>query len=145
MTLPTDAGRLILVVEDSPTNLMLTRAVLQRAGYDVAEARTAEDALEQLQRARPVLILMDIHLPGIDGLTLTRRLKADPATADIPIVALTAHAMKDDQQRALAAGCDAYIAKPFSTRSLAGEIAAFLNRGRGDANLAGCSDAQPAT
>lgn len=145
MTLPTDAGRLILVVEDSPTNLMLTRAVLQRAGYNVAEARTAEDALEQLQRARPVLILMDIHLPGIDGLTLTRRLKADPATADIPIVALTAHAMKDDQQRALAAGCDAYIAKPFSTRTLAGEIAAFLDAGRGDANLAGCASEQPAT
>lgn len=132
MTLPTDAGRLILVVEDSPTNLMLTRAVLERAGYEVAEARSAEDALVQLQRARPVLILMDIHLPGIDGLTLTQRLKADPATAGIPIVALTAHAMKDDQQRALAAGCDAYIAKPFSTRTLAGEIAAFLDTGRGD-------------
>src|SRR5207247_11156137 len=88
----TGAAR-VLIVEDNPANLLLTRAVLQRAGYRTAEAHSAEEALHLVQLAQPDLILMDVQLPGQDGLSLTRQLKADPLTAAIPIVALTAHAM----------------------------------------------------
>ena len=123
--------RLVLIVEDDPTNLMLTRAVLERDGYRTEAARSAEDALEHLQHVRPDLILMDVGLPGRDGLTLTRQLKADPAMAAIPIVAVTAHAMREDQTRALAAGCDGYISKPISPRTFTSEIEALL-RGRRD-------------
>jgi two-component system cell cycle response regulator DivK len=119
----------VLIVEDNPANLLLTRAVLQRAGYRTAEARSAEEVLERLQTAPPHLILMDVQLPGQDGLSLTRQLKADPSTAAIPIVALTAHAMSDDRARAQAAGCDGYIAKPINTRTFADEVA-YLIRNR---------------
>ena len=121
--------RLVLIVEDDPTNLLLTRAVLERDGYRTEAARSAEDALEHLQYVRPDLILMDVGLPGRDGLTLTRQLKADPAMAAIPIVAVTAHAMREDQTRALAAGCDGYISKPISPRTFTSKIEALL-RGR---------------
>lgn len=127
------AGRLVLVVEDIAVNLMLTEAVLAGAGYQVISAVTAADALERLGEQRPDAILMDIQLPGEDGLSLTRRLKADPATAGIPVIALTAHAMKGDAEEAAAAGCDAYISKPINTRTLAAQIAAVIDRlGGGD-------------
>ena len=132
MTLNNGAGSpRVLIVEDNPANAMLARAVLKRAGYQVDEARSADEARRQIQAALPDLILMDIQLPGQDGLTFTRQLKADPATAGILIVALTAHAMKEDRERAAAAGCDGYIAKPFETRALAGQVAEVLNARRG--------------
>ena len=123
--MPADGAR-ILVVEDNQANMLLIQAVLRRGGYEPIEAFSAEEALERLGRSQPDLILMDVQLPGADGLSLTRQLKADPATASIPIVVLTAHAMSSDRERALAAGCDGYLPKPINTRTLVGELAAVL-------------------
>jgi len=106
------AGEGILIVDDNPQNVKLIRAVLAGEGYDVQSAGDAEEALRVLSTFQPSLILMDIQLPGMDGLELTRRLKADPVRGHIRIIALTAYAMKGDDTRALAAGCDAYITKP---------------------------------
>jgi len=103
----------ILLVEDHPMNRKLVRDILEFQ-FEVAEAPSAEAALDTLGGCRPDLILMDIQLPGMDGLTLTRRLKADPSTAAIPVVALSAHAMKADIERGRAAGCVDYITKPIT-------------------------------
>jgi CheY-like chemotaxis protein len=111
-------GRRILVVDDNVTNLKLIEYLLKAKGYDVLTAIDAESALEAVRDMRPSLVLMDLQLPGMDGLELTRRLKADPGTRDIVIVAVTAYAMKGDEQRALDAGCDGYVAKPIDTRAL---------------------------
>jgi CheY-like chemotaxis protein len=116
----------ILIVDDNQVNLKLVRVVLASEGYDVRTAADAEEALGALRQWRPRLILMDLQLPGMDGLELTRRLKADPATRDIVIVAITAYAMKGDEQKALAAGCDGYITKPIDTRALPQVIAGYL-------------------
>jgi CheY-like chemotaxis protein len=116
----------ILVVDDHPLNLKLTELLLAAEGYTVHTACSAEEALVLLQHGLPHLILMDLQLPGMDGFALTRQLKAAPETAAIPIVALTAYAMKGDEARARAAGCDGYIAKPIDTRRLATQIAEFL-------------------
>jgi CheY-like chemotaxis protein len=116
----------ILVVEDNPANQMLIEAVLQGSGYAIKLASSAAEALESIEHRRPDLILMDIELPGQDGLSLTRKLKADPRTASIPVVALTANAMSGDRQRSVEAGCIGYISKPYDTRTLGTEIAAFL-------------------
>ncbi len=116
----------ILVVEDNPANQMLIEAVLQETGYAISLASSAAEALESIEHRRPDLILMDIELPGQDGLSLTRKLKADPSTASIPVVALTANAMSGDRERSEGAGCIGYISKPYDTRSLGQEIAAFL-------------------
>ncbi|TAK25052.1 MAG: response regulator [Chloroflexota bacterium] len=120
----------VLIVEDNSANLMLASAVLRRAGYRVSEARSAEDAIVRLAHSKPDLILMDVQLPGQDGLALTRQIKADPETADLIVVALTAHAMKEDRARALDAGCDGYIAKPINTRTLADELDGVLRARR---------------
>jgi two-component system cell cycle response regulator DivK len=120
------AGEPILIVDDNPANLKLARVLLGAAGYEVRVAADAEEALALLASFRPRLILMDLQLPGMDGLTLTRRLKDDPATRQIAILALTAYAMKGDEQKALAAGCDGYVAKPIDTRTLPATIAATL-------------------
>jgi two-component system cell cycle response regulator DivK len=125
--LPEPGGRLVLVVEDNPTNLMLVTAVLRRAGYATTAAGSADEARRELTRATPSLILMDVQLPGQDGLSLAGQLKTDPATCAIPIVALTAHAMDEHRQRALAAGCDGYIAKPINTRTFVDELEAVLS------------------
>ena len=125
------AGEAILIVDDNPVNLKLLRITLALADYDVQTAIDAEQALSVLASFRPRLILMDIQLPGMDGLELTRRLKADPATADAIILAVTAYAMKGDEQRALAAGCDGYITKPIDTRTLPGTIARSLEPAAG--------------
>src|SRR5688500_15101746 len=101
------SGEPILIVDDNPANLKLARVLLRGEGYEVRTAVNAEEALEMIRRAKPRLILMDVQLPGMDGLELTRRLKADPGTQDIHIVALTAYAMKSDEEKARAAGCDA--------------------------------------
>lgn len=108
----------ILIVDDNATNLKLVTYLMKANGYDVDTAADAEAAMSAISAARPDLILMDLQLPGIDGLELTRRLKAEPQTADIKIIAVTAYAMKGDQEKALEAGCDAYVTKPIDTRAL---------------------------
>jgi CheY-like chemotaxis protein len=117
---------LILVVEDNETNQMLVRAVLELDGYRVSVAGSADEAMDELRRNPPSLILMDVQLPGQDGLSLTRELKADPKSSGIPIIALTAHAMNGDRELALEAGCAGYIAKPIDTRTFAGQVRQFL-------------------
>ena len=116
----------ILIVDDNPVNMKLIRILLTGEGYDVRIAADAKEALEVITTVHPSLILMDIQLPGIDGLELTRRLKAEPTTRDITIVGLTAYAMKGDEERILAAGCDGYIAKPIDTRTLPDYIKGHL-------------------
>jgi CheY-like chemotaxis protein len=120
------AGERILIVDDNATNLKLVAYLMRAHGYTVDTALDAESAIEAIRVNRPDVILMDIQLPGIDGLELTRRLKADPETRDIVIVAVTAYAMKGDQAKALAAGCDDYITKPINTRTLPEIIAQHL-------------------
>ena len=120
--------RNVLIVDDNPMNMKLVRVLLTGEGYEVRTAADALEALDILKEWRPLLILMDIQLPGIDGLELTRRLKADSATERIIIIGLTAYAMKGDEERILAAGCDAYIAKPIDTRTLPGIIAALIEK-----------------
>lgn len=122
------AGERILIVDDNATNLKLVAYLMKANGYTVDTALDAESAIVAIRNNHPDVILMDIQLPGIDGLELTRRLKADPATRDIVIVAVTAYAMKGDQAKALAAGCDDYITKPIDTRALPETIARHLAR-----------------
>ena len=136
--------RLILVVEDNEVNQLLTASVLEREGFLVDVAGTSLQALDLLRSHAPDLILMDIQLPGMDGLTFTRSLKADPATALIPIVALTAHAMNGDREQSLAAGCAGYISKPIDTRTFGRQVRDFLSstvpaasQARTDAKLSG--------
>ncbi|HEY0191471.1 MAG TPA: response regulator [Kofleriaceae bacterium] len=123
-----NAGHRILIVDDNATNLKLVAYLMRANGYTVETALDAESALDAIRGARPEVILMDIQLPGIDGLELTRRLKAEPATRGIVIIAVTAYAMKGDQDKALAAGCDDYVTKPIDTRALPETIARHLHR-----------------
>ena len=116
----------ILVVDDNPTNLKLVSDVLAYEGHDVLQAVNAEEAQVLLASVLPDLILTDIALPGMDGLTFTRRVKAAGRTGQLRIVALTAFAMKGDDLKAFAAGCDGYITKPIDTRRFPGQVAAFL-------------------
>jgi CheY-like chemotaxis protein len=116
----------ILVVDDNPRNLKLAFDVLEDAGYEVIEAVDAEQAQSMIDRNLPDLILMDIALPGMDGLTLTRKIKANERTKHIRIIALTAFAMKGDDQKALAAGCDGYITKPIDIHQLLVQVAEIL-------------------
>ena len=118
----------ILVVDDNPTNLKLASDVLEFEGYHIFQAGDAEEALLVIQRMPPDLILMDIALPGMDGLALTRQLKTEALTRSIIIVALTAFAMKGDEAKAREAGCDGYITKPIDTRKLSGLIDGYLRR-----------------
>lgn len=120
------ANLLILLVDDNDAGQLLVTTVLNLDGFDVVSAGSASEVIERLHQRRPDLILMDVQLPGQDGLALTRRLKADPATAAIPIVALTAYAMAGDRERALAAGCIGYITKPVDTRNLGNQIRRLL-------------------
>lgn len=107
----------LLVVEDNAYNMKLVRSLLQLGGYQVIEAETAEQGLDLAREHRPEAVLMDIQLPGMDGLTATGKLKEDPETKDIPVLALTAYAMEGDEQKALASGCVGYISKPLDTKS----------------------------
>ena len=120
------AGEPILVVDDNAHNLKLVRVLLAAEGYDVRTAGDAEEALELLTSFEPRLILMDLQLPGMDGLELTRRLKADPLRRHIVVIALTAYAMKGDEEKARAAGCDGYVAKPIDTDALPALLAGYL-------------------
>ena len=116
----------ILIVDDNATNLKLVTYLVRSHGYEVDTAADAALALRAIEVQRPALILMDLQLPGVDGLELTRQLKANPETRSIPIVALTAYAMKGDYEKALAAGCDEYVTKPIDTRALPEIIARFV-------------------
>jgi CheY-like chemotaxis protein len=121
-------GITILVIDDNPVNLKLASEVLLADGHAVIRAEDAEQALSILQLRMPDLVLTDIALPRMDGLELTRRLKADSRYRHLPVVALTASAMKGDEARILEAGCDAYIAKPINTRTLTAQILRVLAR-----------------
>jgi two-component system, cell cycle response regulator DivK len=125
-------GKSILIVDDNAQNLKLARVVLANEGFDVRTASNAEDALQLLRTVTPRLILMDIQLPGMDGLELTRRLKADPATRAICVIALTAYAMKGDDEKAFAAGCDGYITKPIDVERLPVVVSSYLAERRPD-------------
>jgi CheY-like chemotaxis protein len=118
----------VLIVDDNATNLKLVAYLVKAQGYDVDTAGDATAALAAIADRRPDVILMDLQLPGIDGLELTRKLKSDPATREIRIIAVTAFAMKGDQEKALAAGCDDYVTKPIDTRALPEVIARHVAR-----------------
>jgi CheY-like chemotaxis protein len=121
------AAPLILVVDDNAAGQLLVVTVLQLEGFLVDTAGSSQEVLEHLRQRTPALILMDVQLPGQDGLSLTRQLKDDPATASIRIVALTAYAMAGDREQALAAGCIGYITKPIDTRRLGEQVRNFLS------------------
>jgi CheY-like chemotaxis protein len=116
----------ILVVEDNQLNLELVTDLLEAAGFIVCSANTAEEALRAARELSPDLVLMDLSLPGLDGLAATRALRADLATHHLTIIALTAHAMKGDEALALGAGCDGYLTKPIDTRSFTAKVTAFI-------------------
>jgi len=116
----------IMVVEDHPVNMKLVKDLLEMEGFEVVSCVDAESALECLKGVRPDMILMDVGLPGMDGLELARILKAGGQTKDIKIIAVTAFAMKTDKDKVIEAGCDGYIAKPINTRNFAGQILELL-------------------
>lgn len=116
----------ILIVEDNDLNLKLFRDLLSAHGYDTIETKEGLEAITLTRAEHPDLILMDIQLPEISGLDVTRRLKADPSICDIPIVAVTAFAMKDDEEKILAAGCEAYLSKPIAIKSFMETVRRFL-------------------
>jgi two-component system, cell cycle response regulator DivK len=119
-------GNRILIVEDNEANMELATDLLEVSGFEVLQAPTAEIGIELARSQLPDLIVMDIGLPGMDGLEATVILKADTATRTIAVLAATSHAMKGDQEKALAAGCDAYITKPIDTRTFADTVRRFL-------------------
>jgi len=116
----------ILIIDDNPINLKLVKLILFKNGYEVFTASDAENALKLLENLRPRLILMDIQLPGIDGLQLTKKLKSDPKYKNTIIVAVTAYAMKGDERKALLAGCNGYISKPINVHTFPDTIADYL-------------------
>lgn len=120
--------QVILIIEDNARNLKLARDILNHVGYTTLEADNAEDGLALARAQRPGLVLMDVQLPGMNGAEALGRLRADPRTADIPVVALTAFAMKDDRDLLLAVGFDAYLEKPLNVREFPSQIAAVLRR-----------------
>jgi two-component system cell cycle response regulator DivK len=119
----------VLVVEDNPLNLKLVRDVLQFAGYEVVEASTGEEGVSLARQLRPDLVLMDLQLPGIDGSEALRLIRSDPDTEHVPVVAVTAFAMKQDRDRTRSQGFDGYLSKPLSVRDLPAQVSAFLARG----------------
>lgn len=123
------ASETILIVEDNAINMELATDLLEAAGYVVHQARSAEEAIQAAQAVHPHLILMDVSLPGMDGLAATRALKSDPATRAIPVIILTAHAMKGDEDKAKVAGCAGYITKPIDTRAFPQTVARILAGG----------------
>ena len=120
------AKKNILLVEDNEVNRRLAGFLLRSHGYDVREAASASAAFEMLETDRPDLIVMDIQLPGMDGLEITKKLKEQPATADIPVIAVTSYAMKGDREKALAAGCAGYVTKPIDKDTFIKEVAAHV-------------------
>jgi two-component system cell cycle response regulator DivK len=123
-------GQFILIIEDNDPSRMLVRDVLRATGYQTAEARTAEEGIRLSKESPPALILMDIQLPGMNGLEALRHLRSDPATQRIPVMAVTASAMTHDRPRILAAGFDAYQTKPISVRELLETVRTLLEQQR---------------
>ena len=119
-------ARRVLVIEDNRMNLELACDLLRAYGHEVLQAASALEALALIERTVPDLVLMDIQLPGLDGLALTRNLKENPRTKEVPIIAVTAYAMMGDKEKVLQAGCDGYVAKPFSPRQLLAKVREFL-------------------
>jgi len=118
----------VLVVEDNDMNMQLVEYLLEEGGYSIVKAASGEEALSIARGGDPVdLILMDIHLPGIDGLSVVRVMKAEPRTSAVPILALTAHAMRGDRDRFLEAGCDGYISKPIDVKTFLSSIRQYLH------------------
>lgn len=117
----------ILVIEDTEDNRRILRDLLTHAGFELIEASDGEQGIQMAAEHRPDLILMDIQLPVVDGYEATRRIKANPDLRHIPIIAVTSYALSGDEEKAAAAGCDGYIAKPFSPRQILAEIRAFLS------------------
>lgn len=122
----------ILVVEDNPLNLKLVRDVLTVSGYEVVAAPSAEEGVSLAQTCEPDLVLMDIQLPGMDGYEALRLLRQNPRLNTVPVVAVTAFAMREDRERAAREGFDGYLGKPISVRALASQVGDFLSRGRVD-------------
>lgn len=120
------SGRRILVVDDNLLNAELVRFILESAGFELSIVNDATQAIDHIRARSPDLILMDIQLPGIDGLELTRRLKADPQTSAITVVAFTAYAMKGDEAKMRAAGCDGYLSKPINVATFADQVRGYL-------------------
>jgi len=120
------ANKTVLVIEDNEMNMKLARSLLQIGKYNVLEAFDAENGIQLAREHHPDLILMDIQLPGMDGLTATLKIKNDPAVKDITVVALTSYAMEGDEKKAMDAGCAGYIAKPIDTRSFLETLGQFL-------------------
>jgi two-component system, cell cycle response regulator DivK len=120
----------VLLVEDNEDNLVVYRTILEHVGYNVLEARDGEEGVARARESMPDLILMDISIPKIDGWEATQRLKADAATRSIPIIALTAHALEEDRQKAVEAGCDGYLAKPVEPRRVVAEVERFVGPAR---------------
>jgi two-component system cell cycle response regulator DivK len=116
----------ILVVEDNEDNRRIVRDLFTSAGYELLEAVTGEDGVALARRERPDLVLMDIQLPGFDGYEATRRIKADPGLAGVPVVVVTSYALSGDDVKAMAAGADGYVSKPFSPRALLAKVREFL-------------------
>ncbi|HEX7119790.1 MAG TPA: response regulator [Longimicrobiales bacterium] len=116
----------ILIVEDNEDNLMVYRTILEHVGYGVLEARDGEEGIARASESHPDLILMDISIPKIDGWEATRRLKEAEGTRDIPIIALTAHALEEDREKALSVGCDGYLAKPVEPRRVVEEVERYV-------------------
>ena len=133
----------VLVIEDNPSSMKLTSLILSNAGHSVIGAVDAESELRLAREAQPDLILMDIQLPGMDGLAATALLKQDPATADILVIALSALAMKADEERSKTAGCDAYIVKPLRYRELYAVMERLLPEPEPDATRASSWDPAP--
>jgi two-component system cell cycle response regulator DivK len=121
-------GKLILIVEDNEKNLKLVRDLLQVKGYQTLEAGNAEEGISLALASEPHLILMDIQLPGMDGVTALAQLQAEPRTTSIPVIALTAFAMKDDQARFLSAGFDGYLGKPINIKELLEQVQRVLEQ-----------------
>lgn len=124
----------ILIIEDNPFNMELVRDLLEANGYLVREAVTAQDGINAIKEKKPDLVLMDVQLPGMDGLTATRILREDAKLAGLLIVALTAHAMKGDEDKVLEAGCNGYISKPIDTRRFPVQVAEFLEQATNQSN-----------
>jgi len=123
-------GELVLIVEDNEKNMKLARDILQFHGFATVEATSGEDGVTLARDKRPAVILMDIQLPGIDGVTALERIRKDPATARIPVVAMTASVMKEDRERFDKAGFDGFITKPIDVKAFPGQVRDAIARGR---------------
>ena len=139
-------GKTVLLVEDNEDNRIVYSTILRHFGYQVTEALNGEEGISKAKSEMPDLILMDISIPIIDGWEATQILKHDPATSHIPIIALTAHALASDREKAMEVGCDGYLAKPCEPRAVVAEVQRFLGRGatNGSAPAGGASAAAPA-